>query len=106
VPTLDGAAPDVEALARATAEILSFQGNVYVHCAAGYGRSATAMAVLLVARELAPDVDGAIAIMQAARPRVRLRTTQRRIAERVLARLSELRVAKAPPLSGSLVHST
>lgn len=106
VPTLDGAAPDVERLARATCELLSFQGNIYVHCAAGYGRSATAMAVLLVARGLARDVDHAIAIMQAARPRVRLRTTQRRSAESVLARLSELRVANETPLGGSLAHST
>jgi hypothetical protein len=106
VPTLDGAAPDVELLARATYELLSFQGNIYVHCAAGYGRSATAMAVLLVARGLARDVDHAITMMQAARPRVRLRTTQRRVAEDVLARLSELRVAKGTPWSDPLAHST
>jgi protein-tyrosine phosphatase len=106
VPTLDGAAPDVEQLARATFELLSFQGNVYVHCAAGYGRSATAMAVLLVARGLAQDLDHAIAIMQTARPRVRLRTTQRRHAQRVLTRLSELRVAKGPQASSSLAQST
>lgn len=106
VPTLDGAAPDVEGLARATVQALSFQGNLYVHCAAGYGRSATAMAVLLVARGLARDVDGAIAIMRAARPRVRLRTTQRRIAERALARLSELSLAKAPEHEAALAHST
>jgi protein-tyrosine phosphatase len=106
VPTLDGAAPDVERLARATCALLSFQGNIYVHCAAGYGRSATAMAVLLVARGLSPDLDHAIALMQAARPRVRLRTSQRRNAESVLARLSELRVAKAPLPGGVLAQST
>ena len=93
VPTLDGAAPDVEHLARALAEIVPFQGNVYIHCAAGYGRSAMAMAVLLVGRGLAKDVDHAIRLMQNERPRVRLRTTQRRIANQVLSRLRELLVA-------------
>jgi protein-tyrosine phosphatase len=106
VPTLDGAGPDVEGLARAAHQLLSFQGSVYVHCAAGYGRSATAMAVLLVARGLARDVDQAIEIMRAARPRVRLRTTQRRIAERTLARLSELRVADPALPAVPLAHST
>lgn len=90
VPTLDGAAPDVERLAHALAQVLPFQGNIYVHCAAGYGRSAMAMAVLLAGRGIARDIDHAIELMQAERKRVRLRTTQRRIAERVLARLREL----------------
>jgi hypothetical protein len=37
---------------------------------------------------------------------VRLRTTQRRIAQRVLARLSELRVAKGSNASAVLAQST
>jgi protein-tyrosine phosphatase len=90
VPTLDGAVPDVERLAQALAQVLPFQGNIYVHCAAGYGRSAMAMAVLLAGRGIARDIDHAIELMQAERRRVRLRTTQRRSAERVLARLREL----------------
>jgi len=106
VPTLDGAAPNVERLARAMLEVLPFAGNVYVHCAAGYGRSATAMAVLLVARGLARDVDHAIEVMRSTRPRVRLRTTQRRTAQRVLARMAEL--SRVPPNEhgDSAVHST
>jgi protein-tyrosine phosphatase len=106
VPTLDGAAPNVDRLALALREALAFPGNIYVHCAAGYGRSATAMAVLLVARGLARDVDHAIDLMTAARPRVRLRTTQRRIAERVLARMRELPVVRPADGSESSVHST
>jgi protein-tyrosine phosphatase len=90
VPTLDGAPPDVELLARALAKVLPFQGNVYVHCAAGYGRSAMAMAVLLVGRGIAGDLDHAIELIRRERARVRLRTSQRRRAEQVLARLREL----------------
>ena len=95
VPTLDGAPPDVERLARALAEVLPFQGNVYVHCAAGYGRSAMAMAVLLVGRGIARDLDHAIELMRRERARVRLRTSQRRRAEQVLSRLRELDAARA-----------
>lgn len=106
VPTLDGAAPNVDKLAHAALEALTFPGNIYVHCAAGYGRSATAMAVLLVTRGLARDVDHAIDLMRAARPRVRLRTTQRRTAERVIERMRELPVARPSDGSASSVHST
>ncbi len=95
VPTLDGAPPDVERLAQALTRVLPFEGNVYVHCAAGYGRSAMAMAVLLVGRGIARDLDHAIELMQRERARVRLRTTQRRSAERVLARLRELSASAA-----------
>ena len=61
-------------------EILPYPGNIYVHCAAGHGRSAMALGVLMVARGIASELDQAIAMMTAARARVRLRTTQRRIA--------------------------
>ena len=106
VPTLDGAAPNVERLARALLEVLPFPGNVYVHCAAGYGRSATAMAVLLVARGLARDVDHAIEVMRGTRPRVRLRTTQRCTAQRVLDRIAELARVSSALRGDGVVHST
>lgn len=106
VPTLDGAAPNVERLAHTLVEALAFQGNVYVHCAAGYGRSATAMAVLLVARGLARDVDHAIEVMRATRPRVRLRTTQRRTAQRVIERVAELCMRSPTSRAESAAHST
>jgi protein-tyrosine phosphatase len=80
VPTFDASAPHPEALADAIGEIAPYRGNIYIHCAAGHGRSAMAMAVLLVARGLAADLDEAIALMCAARTRVKLRTTQQRVA--------------------------
>lgn len=80
VPALDASVPKPAALADAIAEILPYSGNIYVHCAAGHGRSAMAMAVLLVARGIASELDQAIAMMVGARARVRLRTTQRRVA--------------------------
>jgi protein-tyrosine phosphatase len=89
VPTFDASAPPPELLAAAIADILSYQGNIYVHCAAGHGRSAMAMAVLLVVRGLASDLDDAIAMMQRARTRVKLRTTQKRVALATIALLQE-----------------
>ncbi|HEY6880234.1 MAG TPA: hypothetical protein VI299_19555, partial [Polyangiales bacterium] len=81
VPTFDASAPPPLLLADAIEGILSYQGTIYVHCAAGHGRSAMAMAVLMVARGVADDLDDAIARMQRARTRVNLRTTQRRVAQ-------------------------
>lgn len=80
VPTFDASAPEPRLLADAIAEIANLEGNIYVHCAAGHGRSAMAMGVLMVARGVAADLDEAVAMMTAARTRVRLRTTQRRVA--------------------------
>ena len=80
VPTFDASAPEPQLLADAIAQIANHEGNIYVHCAAGHGRSAMAMGVLMVARGVATDLDEAIAMMVAARTRVRLRTTQRRVA--------------------------
>jgi protein-tyrosine phosphatase len=89
VPALDASVPSVKSLADAVETVASYRGNVYVHCAAGHGRSAMAMAVLLVARGVARDIDHAIALMRAKRPRVRLRTTQRKVA---CATVAELRL--------------
>lgn len=98
VPTFDASAPDPVALADAIAEIADYQGNIYVHCAAGHGRSAMAMAVLMVARGVADDLDHATAIMRAARTTVDLRTTQRRVG---MAAIEILRARKliAPRLA-------
>jgi protein-tyrosine phosphatase len=89
VPALDASAPSVAALADAVQSIGTYQGNIYVHCAAGHGRSAMAMAVLLVARGVARDIDHAVTLMRAKRPRVRLRTTQRKVACATVAELSQ-----------------
>lgn len=87
VPALDASVPSVEALVSAIERVASFEGNIYVHCAAGHGRSAMAMGVLMVARGVARDLDHAVELMRQVRPRVKLRTTQRKIALLALARL-------------------
>lgn len=92
LPVLDASVPSVDALASAIEELIPCQGSIYVHCAAGYGRSAMAMAVLLVARGIAHDIDDAVRMMRAARPRVRLRTTQYKVAAVAVERLRDRKV--------------
>lgn len=89
LPTLDGGVPQPHALADLVQQALRVPGNVFVHCAAGHGRSAMALAVLMVARGLVRDVDAAIEQMNRVRPRVRLRTSQRRVALQACALLAQ-----------------
>ncbi|MFT3921168.1 MAG: protein-tyrosine phosphatase family protein [Myxococcales bacterium] len=100
VPALDASVPSVEALVSGIERVASFEGNIYVHCAAGHGRSAMAMAVLLVARGIAQDLDHAVDLMRQARPRVKLRTTQRKVALAALARLP-MRSSRPSGVGGS-----
>jgi protein-tyrosine phosphatase len=79
LPTLDADAPTPEALQTAVAAIQASSGPVYVHCAAGHGRSATVVAAVLITRGLVRDVDDAEAQMQKIRPGVRLTPPQRRL---------------------------
>lgn len=79
LPTLDADAPTLEALTTAVAAIQASPGPVYVHCAAGHGRSATVVAAVLIARGLAQDLDDAEKQMQRIRPGVRLTPPQRKL---------------------------
>jgi protein-tyrosine phosphatase len=69
LPTLDGGYPPSMADALALVEELAtFDGDVLVHCDSGRGRAPTFAAALLIARGLADDVDGAIALLRRTRP--------------------------------------
>ena len=76
----DTHAPSVADLDRAVAWARQqhAKGGVYVHCAHGHGRSAAVLAACLLDAGAATDVDGAVRILQRARPRARLNTRQRR----------------------------
>ena len=76
-PALDARAPSPDRLRSAVERIVAADGPVYVHCAAGHGRSATVAAAAIIARGLAADVDGAQRLMKAARPGVHLHGVQR-----------------------------
>lgn len=83
-PTLDGSCPSPERLKRWTEEVASIREPLYIHCAAGHGRSAMLAACVLIRRKLAPDVAGAVQQMQAARPKIHLAPEQQRCAERAM----------------------
>ena len=84
LPTLDGHAPSARALRALLDEVADNEGPLYVHCAAGHGRSAMLAATLLVRRGHAADVDEAMALMRKSRPAVRLMPAQRRRAQQAL----------------------
>ncbi|MCM5681796.1 phosphatase PAP2/dual specificity phosphatase family protein [Schlegelella sp. S2-27] len=74
VPVLDLTAPTAQQLREAVQGIerLRAQGPVWVCCALGYARSASAVAAWLLATGRAKDKCQAHALLHAARPRVRL----------------------------------
>lgn len=68
LPVLDGGVPpDVPAFVALVREAAEGRGGVLVHCDSGRGRAPTFAAALLVARGIAPDVDGALAVLRARR---------------------------------------
>lgn len=77
LPTLDTTVPDYAAFAQLVDVTATHRGPAYIHCAAGYGRSASVAAAVLIARGLVSDVDGAEKMLRAARPKVWLHPGQR-----------------------------
>lgn len=76
VPLLDATAPDAATLARIVEWIGARPGAVYVHCAAGNGRSATVVAAVVLARGLAPDAASAVEFVRRTRPSIRPNRSQ------------------------------
>lgn len=85
VPTLDGCAPRFNAFSELMNRLTSSNENMYIHCAAGHGRSAMVAAAMLIARGLASDVDGAEAILIEKRPRVSIKKPQREMLQHWLS---------------------
>lgn len=78
LPTLDGSAPhDLGAAREVVERIQKHEGPVYVHCAAGHGRSAALVATVLVSEGRAANVREAITLMRGVRPGVGLSKSQR-----------------------------
>lgn len=78
LPTLDARAPQMSPLRKAIQRIESHDGPLYIHCAAGHGRSATVAAAVLITRGQASDPESAERLMQQARPNIHLHSVQRR----------------------------
>ncbi len=85
LPTLDATAPDYERFAQLAAALADEPAPIFVHCAAGHGRSAAFAAALVVARGLARDASEAEALLKRARPLVHLHREQRELVDRFAA---------------------
>jgi protein-tyrosine phosphatase len=94
LPTLDTSVPDYDEFAKLARLVATHEGAIYVHCAAGHGRSATFAAAVLIARGQAHDVSAAEAKMRAVRPTVHLHRGQRALVERFTRELREDPVAQ------------
>lgn len=77
LPTLDGSVPALDAFRALAERIACHPGTAYVHCAAGRGRSAALVAVVLMVRGDVIGTDAAIAEVRRAREGVRLSGVQR-----------------------------
>jgi protein-tyrosine phosphatase len=83
VPTLDTAVPNEQTFRQLVEQVVACEGPVYLHCAQGYGRSATVAAAVLLARGLAADVREAERMLKRVRPGVKLQRAQRKLLKRV-----------------------
>jgi len=85
LPTLDAMVPRADDLRRAVEVASKWDGPVFIHCAAGHGRTGMFAAAVLLARGLTPDLRTAIDLLRAARPGIRLNPAQRRCVEALVA---------------------
>jgi predicted protein tyrosine phosphatase len=78
VPLLDATAPSPEQIERAVRWCAARMqdGSVYVHCAAGRGRSATIVAAVLLHLDKVPDAESAIARVRERHPSARPNSMQ------------------------------
>lgn len=91
LPTLDATAPAYEPFDALARRLAVEPGPIFVHCAAGHGRSAAFAAALLVARGRAHDAASAEACLRRERPLVRLHREQREIVDRFARSLPSAR---------------
>ena len=84
LPTLDGSAPSLTALIALLKSSDEWERPLYIHCAAGHGRSAMIAAMILVRRTEAANIQEAVGLMQKARPRIHLTRFQATRAEQAL----------------------
>ncbi|MGK7904670.1 MAG: hypothetical protein AB4352_25345 [Hormoscilla sp.] len=83
LPTLDGMVPGDRPFRELLKQLVLWQGNMYIHCALGHGRSATVAAALLLAKKLAENGTQAEAAIAHIRPQIGLTKVQRHLLKRV-----------------------
>ncbi len=84
LPALDGRAPDDARFFKLMSELSDSSEPLYIHCAAGHGRSAAVAVGVMLARGLAAGIDEAEEIVQKKRPKISIKKPQREQLERWL----------------------
>ncbi|HET6252048.1 MAG TPA: dual specificity protein phosphatase family protein [Tepidisphaeraceae bacterium] len=97
IPVLDGTTGADESVLKMVDRICRINEPVYIHCAVGYGRSASMMAAVLIAKRIADDLESAEALLEKMRPGVHINRAQRKQLARLVSLLAAARTA--PPLS-------
>ncbi|HEY9653468.1 MAG TPA: dual specificity protein phosphatase family protein [Coleofasciculaceae cyanobacterium] len=83
VPTLDTSVPPNGVVQNLIHTICHWQGDVYIHCALGHGRSATVAAAVLLAKGLVDNVDEAETYLKKLRPGIQFSQAQRSLLQRM-----------------------
>ena len=78
-PVLDATSPTADQARAILEAIENCQGAVYLHCAAGHGRSATIAACIMIQRGHVRTVEEAEANLRRVRPGVTLNPAQRNL---------------------------
>jgi protein-tyrosine phosphatase len=93
LPVLDNGCPSLDQLREGVAWLGARlgHGRVYVHCAAGHGRSATLVVAYLLSKGVVGNVEEGIAFLRARRPGVRLNRCQRAVLQASIAQGGGLR---------------
>ena len=79
IPTLDTLVPNKHVFHELIIKIANWKGNVYIHCALGYGRSATVVAGVLIAKGLVNNFEEAEKLLKTARPKIKFSQAQRKL---------------------------
>jgi hypothetical protein len=82
-PILDASPTTPAALEQIARTIMDLPGDIYIHCAEGYGRTGLVAASLLLVRGDARTADEAFARVRERRPRARMNASQRQALEGV-----------------------
>jgi protein-tyrosine phosphatase len=77
IPTLDTSVPEQQVFEEVIQTICAWQGNVYIHCALGHGRSATVVAGVLLAKGLVDNFNQAEKVLLTARPKIKFSPAQK-----------------------------
>jgi hypothetical protein len=85
-PTLDGHVCDAARFAQIVRDVAALEGGILIHCAQGHGRSAALAAALLIERGLVENLEDAERLLTAARPKARLKASQRVLVREFAAR--------------------